>query len=1144
MEQNKTLSTTIINNYMKNKSPFFIDKTKKIKYVAIGDSVTAGFDGTLARDYPGEMQNDEIIGISYPAFLARLLNQDNRVEAFINYSASGSRIADWIKMLELNYDNSNNDLPDWDDVDRAFRVNKGGAKQIVASAIKELKQANLVTILIGANDFFYLFFKAAAKSKPFELIQELNNKSPDYQKICDYIVDISKSIIPEIEKRLYALLSKIRDFAPVANINIIAYPMSLSVLKPALDDFFSSVLSCENKNPIQIIFNQLNGVMYKVASELSLTVINPYNEQYWVQNSTKLTSFYFDVHPNTIGYKKMAMDIYLKLVTPSRNVSNYYPYIDFTQQYLDSDLNLNWEIQANEDNDIVLGKTTDDYLHKYIPFVAKIDRTRNLKNYGERLIRLSQTFKNITKEVMIGLTTNQSFAKIDPNFELKDLILKNEDDLLNNDMEKVVNSGLIQNLLADFQKELVKLEQKDQLEIWNFKYALKKSLLKSENFFNSIRLVSGSNFLEKNYRELKIILAKIVNKLFKENTTTVINWITLFISPFAKHLGIKSNNIKKLLALIIPNERFIQIAHITVNLFVDNSDNLKNVKSYDELVNVFIYDEETIKKIANILSELIYEVLNNHTTKNIITDIFWNILTENNYQNNISKEQLEKVMVEISEDLSFIKSAMFKEVTSTFLKSFIFNLNKYGIENFEKAFIESIILIFEYLENNTSVDEKFSKDNIIKKTAGSKVIYNNKIFFRQLVRNILNKTSNGSLIDEFTNFIPIKHENLPAILEKYINICLSNYGEVVSKSASVILIDQLNEELGFKFNQDSDYDLFNEAIKAVLKSIKNTQELQIIIEKSVKLITNTDFSQSPNKLMLIINLLVKSFFSILTDKEGKISVNEIFNKTIFIKKILNNIEPQLYARFINRLFEVSNKEQMSGIYAILNLILSLPDNYHPNANTETKFSIKQKVSLAQNKIKKVMELNSHIVIDVPVYKIIPKLKKFMGVIFEPLFINLIKQNKTINNQDIINYKNTDGYKALYRFTTTILWILKDKINNRYLFWNASSFNLEKIFLDGTEIGFNNALNKFNHIFDTLNNDSKFACGAKYNSKSYNFEFITGNRSTWTTYKNYWPDQLLAYLHYNKQFVNNKVTINGWTIDKYSGNLMVEVLLNS
>ncbi|WPB54463.1 hypothetical protein SAM46_03185 [Mycoplasmopsis verecunda] len=27
-------------------------------------------------------------------------------------------------------------------------------------------------------------------------------------------------------------------------------------------------------------------------------------------------------------------------------------------------------------------------------------------------------------------------------------------------------------------------------------------------------------------------------------------------------------------------------------------------------------------------------------------------------------------------------------------------------------------------------------------------------------------------------------------------------------------------------------------------------------------------------------------------------------------------------------------------------------------------------------------------------------------------------------------------------------------------------------------------------------------------------------------------------------MNNKVTINGWTIDKYSGNLMVEVLLNS
>ncbi|MFL1037740.1 hypothetical protein ACJOMK_04490, partial [Mycoplasmopsis synoviae] len=77
----------------------------KINYIALGDSIAAGFDGSLDKDYQGEKEESGAIsGVGYPAFLARLLNGDNnRVTDFKNYAVSGSRILDWINLLGIKY---------------------------------------------------------------------------------------------------------------------------------------------------------------------------------------------------------------------------------------------------------------------------------------------------------------------------------------------------------------------------------------------------------------------------------------------------------------------------------------------------------------------------------------------------------------------------------------------------------------------------------------------------------------------------------------------------------------------------------------------------------------------------------------------------------------------------------------------------------------------------------------------------------------------------------------------------------------------------------------------------------------------------------------------------------------------------------
>ncbi|UBX97259.1 hypothetical protein K6989_02635 [Mycoplasmopsis synoviae] len=79
--QNQETKTKNANdkNLALKKSDNFIDLNTKINYVALGDSITAGFDGTFPDDFPGKLENNKITGSSYPAFLAKIFNKQNRI---------------------------------------------------------------------------------------------------------------------------------------------------------------------------------------------------------------------------------------------------------------------------------------------------------------------------------------------------------------------------------------------------------------------------------------------------------------------------------------------------------------------------------------------------------------------------------------------------------------------------------------------------------------------------------------------------------------------------------------------------------------------------------------------------------------------------------------------------------------------------------------------------------------------------------------------------------------------------------------------------------------------------------------------------------------------------------------------------------
>ena len=82
----------------------------KINYLAIGDSITAGFNSELGWEAPGryDLATNKISGLSFPSFIAQYINkvEPNRLASYENLGLTGSRAIDWLYLLgvaDANY---------------------------------------------------------------------------------------------------------------------------------------------------------------------------------------------------------------------------------------------------------------------------------------------------------------------------------------------------------------------------------------------------------------------------------------------------------------------------------------------------------------------------------------------------------------------------------------------------------------------------------------------------------------------------------------------------------------------------------------------------------------------------------------------------------------------------------------------------------------------------------------------------------------------------------------------------------------------------------------------------------------------------------------------------------------------------------
>lgn len=211
---------------------YFFFKTEKINYIALGDSLAEGMNPY------GE------VGYSYTDYFADFLKEENKLSYYTKkYTKSGYTTKDVISDLNIN-----NDLK------------------------RDLRESDLVTLSIGANDF----------------ISSIDLKNLNIKNILEL-----KSKVIAILPNLETCIKNIRKYAK-EDLIIVGYYNPIPFL-------FNT-----SGNDLDELFAYIDDEYKQIADKYNCDYISLY--QLFKNNSSFLPNT-TDIHPNLTGYKSISEEI-------------------------------------------------------------------------------------------------------------------------------------------------------------------------------------------------------------------------------------------------------------------------------------------------------------------------------------------------------------------------------------------------------------------------------------------------------------------------------------------------------------------------------------------------------------------------------------------------------------------------------------------------------------------------------------------------------------------------------------------------------------------------------------------------------------------------------------------------------------------
>ncbi|WP_022935577.1 SGNH/GDSL hydrolase family protein [Mesomycoplasma moatsii] len=776
-----------------------IDLSKeKIKYVAIGDSISEGYNSRYNFGFAGKMEeNKEIIGTSWPSFLARNIQliDKNLLDSYENFSLSGSRPEDWIYFLGINnkkynYENSrkkiefsswlinSNTNPERKRIKTQFKNFGATSKKDFNYLINKIQEANLITINIGAN---FLIPKIPI-DEITKLIINKNNKNQVLTKLI--------KIINSVEIDVSVLLKRLKELNKNANIYLIGYNKMSGPFWNLINEFFKKINLSEDI--LDFCIGQLNEVLKKCSNQEDIYFISTNNKDFYSKNSYAMYNIFYDIHPTILGYKKIAQDILVKISLSDSFFANETRILEelktFNKTYILEDIN-------SFKNGLDFSKTKFD------------DKRLIEKIYGKNNELL---FKNSKiKDIDSFLSSNLYFEQYldsnnDPRQELKFSVKKSLLILLNSTVKNLdsiaeeVNNLIDHNIFLEFTLRINYwsiIANNIQKEIDNY-YLNNKDELSNEAFlkiiFNQVfnldflawTLSQFAKFLLENetiqFQNSKKQFIKMIINLFKKEPIRNMIWETnswIFRTLMKDRIGllVDSKDFENIAEHVINKIDFYELLNILIDFFFSSLEAIQKVKSFDELLKL-ILKQKAIKdfiylnfkqiigsiKISNCTVEKIMNKLNipiNSNNIKIMSKFFNNlIIFANNNQINI--DVISKI---------FIKLLSIKEMKISLqnILEILFDLNK--TEFWNK--IEKIDL------------SQINPKNFNNLVVALDLILSNIKYDGLVFKSILNLSNPSNLVDFPNNKIKIfsllkyldKMQKLRKPMNQFCKLLLDNY---------------------------------------------------------------------------------------------------------------------------------------------------------------------------------------------------------------------------------------------------------------------------------------------------------------------------------------------------------------------------------
>ncbi|MDW2914031.1 GDSL-type esterase/lipase family protein [Mesomycoplasma ovipneumoniae] len=418
----------------------------RFNYLAIGDSVTAGFNQDTYRDFQGKLNSGSVSGLSYPSFFAHFLQKLNKdsLVSYDNLAFSGATVKNWLNLINPGKypagkvaDNpfvpKNNDQnTKFNDLSTVFgNFNKSTYPELT----QKIKSANLLTMTLGANDIFLVATKFGPLLSPetpgikeeldkitVETTQETTTtnpkKKPDLKpKIAKYIKNEISTKITEFKADLENLLKELKTINPNLIINLLPYKLPNSLLVQILSNLFANDFGLE-KDYFQKVTTEINTAIRETAKKVNVNYVDPFDTEVWNDTDTQLGATKYDIHPQIKGYKKIAEQLLLKLATDQSQAGAVVDSIKKSTKFTDNASgNLTYKRVIDLSS---VAKTNEELLKKINDNKSETDFISDESEFEKAQSSLMSADKRDLADSMLSILSSNIFGKLD----FKDLVKK------------------------------------------------------------------------------------------------------------------------------------------------------------------------------------------------------------------------------------------------------------------------------------------------------------------------------------------------------------------------------------------------------------------------------------------------------------------------------------------------------------------------------------------------------------------------------------------------------------------------------------------------------------------------------------------------------------------------------------------------